>query len=64
MQNIESMNKLQNLILARYILSRLFALGTQVQVSGLNFSTGEAYIKFNPREADAALLAALAGGVA
>lgn len=58
----EQVNKTQNMILARYILSRLLVLGVQVRVHSLDFTTGSAIVHFDPSRADAALLAALAGG--
>jgi hypothetical protein len=57
-------NKMQNMMLARVILSRLLMLGAQIQVLSLDFSTGQAIVKFDPSRSDIALLAALAGGVA
>ena len=60
----EQTNRTQNMILARYILSRLLVLGAQVQVHSLDFTTGSAIVHFDPSRADTVLLAALAGGAA
>lgn len=56
-------NDMQIMILARFILSRLLAQGAQVRIMSLDFSTGWAVVQFDPRKADAALLAALTVGV-
>lgn len=57
-------DKMQNMLLARFILSRLLVLGANVQVLSLDFTTGQAIVHFDPSRADTALLAALAGGAA
>jgi hypothetical protein len=61
-KNEEAKNRMQNVMLARFMLSRLFMTAVQVQVHSLDFETGSAIIRFDPSRADAALLAALAGG--
>lgn len=58
----EEKNRIQNVILARFLLSRLLMLAASVQVTSLNFATGEGTLKFDVNRSDTALLAALAGG--
>lgn len=64
MSSEEEKNRVQNVIIARFLLSRLLMLGANVQVTSLNFETGEGTVKFDVRRSDTALLAALTGGVA
>jgi hypothetical protein len=58
----EERNRVQNVIFARFILSRLLMLGASVQITGMIWETGEATVKFDVNRSDTALLAALAGG--
>lgn len=62
--SIEERTRMQNVMLARFILSRLLILAASIQVTSLNFETGEGTVKFDVRRSDTALLAALTGGVA
>lgn len=61
--SIEERNRMQKVMLARFILSRLLILAASIQVTSLNFETGVGTVKFDVRS-DTALLAALTGGVA
>lgn len=62
--SIEERNRMQKVMLARFILSRLLILAASIQVTSLNFETGEGTVKFDVNRSDTALLAALTGGVA
>jgi hypothetical protein len=58
----EEKNRMQKVIIARFILSRLLMLSANVQITSLNFATGEGTVKFDVNQSDTALLAALSGG--
>lgn len=63
-KDMQDRQRVQNAMMARFILSRLLILGANVRVLSLDFSTGQAIVHFDTARSDVALLAALAGGAA